>query len=261
MDMLTHMGWGAALVAFGAGLVSFFSPCVAPLVPAYIGYLSGTSAPTSSSTPAIAVAVERRWLNPALVPCSLFISGFSLAFITLGLVSASFGGLIVAYRPVLETLAGMVMLAMGAFLLNLLPQSVTRLLMRERRIHLGNSRLPGGILRGAAPVLLGIVFAAGWTPCIGPVLAGIYAFVGASGDRGTGVLLLAFYSLGFALPFLAVGLSWSVGLRALTWFRKHGQIVTTITGVALIALGILYLAGEASLFATWAQQLPSFSLR
>lgn len=263
MDAATHLGWGAALIAFGAGLASFFSPCVAPLVPGYIGYLSGTSAPLGApvttapggggvATAAVSTPVAAR-TRAALAPCLLFVAGFSAAFVLLGLATSSFGRLIVAYRPVLETVAGIVMLAMGAFVLGWLPRKLTFALMRERRLpaRLGRAGVP---VRGLAPFGLGVVFAAGWTPCIGPVLAAILVYVGAEANRGLGALLLAIYSLGFAIPFVAVGLGWAASLRAVGWLRRHGNVVSTVTGVALLVFGLLYLTGEVTVFAVWAQR-------
>ena len=271
MDAATHLGWGAALVAFGAGLASFFSPCVAPLVPGYIGYISGAAAPldapvlvapaaSASATgrgggataAAVSVPVVAR-TRAALAPTLLFVAGFSAAFVLLGLATSSFGRLIVAYRPVLETIAGIVMLVMGAFVLGWLPRKLTFTLMRERRLpaRLGRAALP---VRGIAPFGLGIVFAAGWTPCIGPVLAAILAYAAAEANRGTGMLLLAIYSLGFAIPFVAVGLGWATSMRAVGWLRRHGNVVSTVTGVALLIFGVLYLTGEVTVFAVWAQR-------
>jgi cytochrome c-type biogenesis protein len=260
VSALAQTGLGAALLAFVAGILSFFSPCVAPLVPGYVGYLSGAamradgdaarSAPVAAKQDGGRLAALRHY--PALAPSLLFVVGFSAAFIALGLMSASFGRLIAAYRPVLETLAGIVMIVMGAFLLNLLPRGLIALLLREKRVHVS---VAPGAGRGLAPFGLGVVFAAGWTPCIGPVLASILVYASASADRGAGVALLAFYSLGFALPFLAVGLGWSASLRALGWLRRHGQVVSTVTGVALLVVGVVYLAGQSTLFAQLAQQV------
>lgn len=286
MSAVTQIGWGAAAIAFVAGVVSFFSPCVAPLVPGYIGYLSGRS--TGLATAGAAVAVEgrpRRAWRAALGPCLLFVAGFSLAFVALGAGAASFGRLIAAYRPVLETLAGIVMLAMGAFLLGWLPRPLLAALSRERRLRwpagtgaskpgalpgwlpqplrmalarMPQLRWPTGVgkpVRGAAPVALGFIFAAGWTPCIGPILSGILLLAAQAGTLGGGVLLLAVYALGFAVPFIAVGLGWSASLHALGWLRRHGGAVQTATGVALLLMGALYLTGQATLFASWAQAL------
>jgi cytochrome c-type biogenesis protein len=256
MSAVTQIGWGAAAIAFVAGVVSFFSPCVAPLVPGYIGYLSGRSTGLATAGTGAAVAVEGRprqaW-RAALGPSLLFVAGFSLAFVALGAGAASFGRLIAAYRPVLETLAGIVMLAMGAFLLGWLPRPLLAALSRERRLRWPTS--VGKPMRGAAPVALGFIFAAGWTPCIGPILSGILLLAAQAGTLGGGVLLLAVYALGFAVPFIAVGLGWSASLHALGWLRRHGGAVQTATGVALLLMGALYLTGQATLFASWAQAL------
>ena len=271
MGVLGDATWGAALVAFAGGVVSFFSPCVAPLVPGYIGYLSGAAldAPdTPASQPATSAPADARWAGrwtgvaPVLPACLLFVAGFSLAFVALGLLTASAGRLLAAYSPVLETIAGIVMVVMGAFLLNLLPRGLTVALLREKRLYLDSAALRRlGPLRRLAPFALGLVFAAGWTPCIGPVLASILLYVGANASRGLGVTLLACYALGFALPFVAVGLGWSFSLRALGWLRRHGQLVSMVTGVALVLVGIVYLSGEAAIFSAWAQQMAMPTLR
>ncbi len=261
MSVLACAGLGAALVTFAAGVLSFFSPCVAPLVPGYIGYLSGVSLSGSTAVSQVVTtageAVETRQRSAVSV-CLPFVAGFSVAFVALGLASASLGRVLVAYQSVLETIAGIVMIAMGAFLLDLLPGGLTTVLLREGRLHLARA----GRLGGFAPFALGVVFAAGWTPCYGPVLGAILLYVGATANRGTGAFLLSLYALGFALPFIAIGLGWSRGLRALRWTQQHAALITRISGVALIVVGIVYLTGEVSVFAGWAQQfaIPSPSL-
>jgi cytochrome c-type biogenesis protein len=251
MTTLARVDVGAALVTFAAGLVSFFSPCVAPLVPGYIGYLSGVTvrAPDAGTVESSGGAAAVRTRSTVAV-CLFFVAGFSAAFVALGLASASLGRVLVAYQPVLETVAGIVMIVMGAFLLDLLPRGITALLLREGRLHLASARR----LWLLGPFALGIVFAAGWTPCIGPVLGALLLYVGASADRAAGTFLLALYALGFALPFLAVGLGWSRGLRALGWARARATLITRISGVGLIVVGVVYLTGEVSVFASWAQQ-------
>jgi cytochrome c-type biogenesis protein len=245
---------GVALAAFAGGLVSFFSPCVAPLVPGYIGYLSGATLQPADEMGGSGTAAVTSWRqSPALIVSGLFVGGFSATFVALGLLSASFGGLLLAYRPVMETLAAIVMLAMGAFLLDLLPKQLTEVLLREGRLRLRQGA--GTRLGAGAPFALGVVFAAGWTPCIGPILAAILAYVGASGSPAVGALLLAIYSLGFAVPFLAVGLGWSASLTMLRLARQYGPIISKISGVALVLVGLLYLSGHAELFAQWATQL------
>lgn len=255
--MFQQVGLGATLATFVAGLASFFSPCVAPLLPAYLGYLSGGSSVSSdvAADGTLALSVPHSANRRVSSASVLFVAGFSSAFILLGMVSASAGRLIVAYRPVLETVAGIVMLAMGAFLLDLLPRGLTIRLLADRRLRLSPSATSG--LRAAGPFVLGVVFAAGWTPCIGPMLLTILTYVGASGNGGVAFVLLTFYSLGFAVPFLAVGFGWSFSLRALDWAKRHAHAISVASGVALILVGVVYLAGQGQIFAVWAQRLSS----
>jgi cytochrome c-type biogenesis protein len=167
-------------------------------------------------------------------------------------LAASFGGVLSAYRLVMETIAGIVMLIMGVFLLGWLPRPITEFLMREGRFS-----LPDAIARRlgwAAPFTLGVVFAAGWTPCIGPVLASVLAVVSVNSTLGQGVTLLAFYSLGFAIPFLILGLGLSSGLKALGWAKRYSGVISRVSGVALILVSLLYLTGEVTIISHWAQQ-------
>lgn len=280
IGQLSQVSAVALAVTFLGGLLSFFSPCVAPLIPAYIGYLSSVPSASASLAGASGGAVRASetvtasvsagsaarasqsglalssWRpplsrSPAAVTL-LFVGGFSVAFI-----------LLVAYRLVIETVVGIVMLAMGAFVLGWLPRSWMALLLREGRLHLP-PRLTQR-LGAPAPFLLGVLFAAGWTPCIGPVLAALLTYVGASASLGRGALLLAVYSAGFAVPFVAVGLGWSRGLWALAWAKRHAHAIAVVTGVALLVVGLLYVSGEATAFAIWAQrytpQLPAPTLR
>jgi cytochrome c-type biogenesis protein len=257
------LGWEPGLAAFVAGVVSFFSPCVAPLVPGYMSYLAGASVREVAANPTtllgdtggaatMSVAGHTLVSRASVRVCLLFVGGFSATFVALGLLLASFGSLLSAYRLVLETVAGLAMVVLGAFLLNLLPASWMRALSQERRLH-----APGlaPALGGLGPLALGVVFAAGWTPCIGPVLGSILLYVGASANIGKGILLLSLYSLGFALPFLGIGLGWSSGLWALGWLKRHGRAVTVASGVALILVGLVYLSGQAAQFSIWAQHL------
>jgi cytochrome c-type biogenesis protein len=247
---------GAALIAFAGGIVSFFSPCVAPLVPGYIGFLSGTI--VSADGAGTTGVVGARRLNPVMVATLIFVAGFSVAFIALGLLGGSFGRVLAAYQPVMQTIAGIVMVIMGAFLLGVLPRALTDWMLREGRLQLRPDKV--GRLGIAAPFVLGIIFAAGWTPCIGPILASILLYATASASTGVAAILLILYTMGFALPFLAVGLGWSAGIWAMGWVKRYGHAISLASGVVLIVVGVLYLTGEVAVFSSWAQQftLPFF---
>lgn len=250
MVEIGQVSLGAALIAFAGGVLSFFSPCVAPLVPGYIGFLSGTV--VSADGTMAAGGSSGRWLNPVMLATLIFVAGFSVAFIALGLLAGSFGRILAAYQPVMQTIAGIVMVVMGAFLLGLLPRALTDWMLREGRLQLRSDRMSR--LGLAAPFALGIVFAAGWTPCIGPVLTSILVYVSASASTATGAILLTLYALGFALPFLAVGLGWSAGLWALGWVKRYGHAISLMSGGVLVVVGILYLTGEVAIFSAWAQR-------
>lgn len=248
MPIAGQLSWEAALVAFLAGAASFLSPCVAPLIPGYITYLSG-----SGTSPEAAADAQQRWYaRPALRVSLLFVAGFSVAFVALGFVAAWFGVLLSAYRPVLEAITGIVMILMGAFLLHLLPSAVMDFLYQERKLH-PNGR--GRWMGKAAPFGLGILFAAGWTPCIGPVLGSILLYAGASASLALGGVLLAIYALGFAVPFLLIGVGWASGLHALGWTRRSGRVVSMVSGVALVLVGIFFLSGQVYTFSIWAQRV------
>lgn len=262
MSRLLDASWAVWPLIFIGGLASFFSPCVASLVPGYIGYLSSDAARQEAAG---ARASERSEVTsrPVWLVSLLFVAGFSVAFVVLGMLAASLGVLLVAFRPVVETVLGIVMIGMGAFLLGWLPESWVAVLLLDRRLH-PPPRLTAR-LGAPAPLLLGSLFAAGWTPCIGSVLAAVLTYVGAQANVGRGVLLLAVYSAGFAVPFVTVGAGWSRGLCTLRWVKRHGHAISYATGIALLLVGLLYVSGEATTFAIWAQRyaphLPAPALR
>jgi cytochrome c-type biogenesis protein len=230
------------LVAFAAGLLSFLSPCVLPLVPSYVGFLTGMTLPE--------VTGRRR---VALTHALLFVGGFSLVFILLGASATALGRALNYYQVWLQRLGGALIILFGLLCLGVFNP---RLLNQERRLHL--ERKPVGYL---GSVLVGMAFAAGWTPCIGPVLGAILGLAATSADVSRGMLLLAVYSAGLALPFLVAAVAVDSFLDWFQRFRRFLPWVMRISGLMLVFVGILLITGEFTRLAGWLQGLTPDFLR
>ncbi|ABO50061.1 cytochrome c biogenesis protein, transmembrane region [Desulforamulus reducens MI-1] len=207
-------------LAFGAGIVSFLSPCILPLVPGYLSYLAGVSV-TADST-----EINRRQLISRAL---LFNLGFILVFISLGVTGSYLGKVLLTYKPVLTKIGGIFIFLMGLHMTGILKWST---LYRTYKFH-NNSPVTGPL--GA--LLLGVTFAAGWTPCVGPVLGSILVYAGMSGTVSKGVLLLGVYSLGLAIPFMlaAISLSWTV--KYLPRISKYLPYISLVSGIVLMIVG------------------------
>ncbi len=229
------------LVAFGAGLLSFLSPCVLPLVPSYIGFLTGLSLEEMTS---------RRRI--AFTHALLFVLGFTLVFLLLGATATALGRTLAFHKVWLQRLGGVLIILFGLVCLGVIRADV---LLQDKRVHLQDK--PLGFL---GSVLVGMAFAAGWTPCIGPILGGILGLASASDTLGRGMLLLLGYSAGLAVPFLLA--AWAVD-RFLGWFQKFRPYlpwVMRISGGLLILVGILLLTGQFTRLAGWLQGLTPAGL-
>jgi cytochrome c-type biogenesis protein len=228
------------LVAFVAGLLSFLSPCVLPLVPSYLGFLTGMTLPELGA---------RR--HRALLHALLFVCGFSLVFILLGASATALGRALNHYQIWLQRVGGVLIILFGLVCLGGLN---LRLLSQERRIQL--DRKPVGYLGSA---LVGMAFAAGWTPCIGPVLGGILGLAATSSDVSRGMVLLAVYSTGLGLPFLIAAVAVESFLGWFQRFRRFLPWAMRISGALLVFVGILLVTGEFTRLAGWLQGLtPAF---
>jgi cytochrome c-type biogenesis protein len=227
-------------VAFAAGLLSFLSPCVLPLVPSYIGFLTGMTLPE--------VTGRRR---PALVHWILFVAGFSLVFILLGASATALGRALNQYQVWIQRVGGVLIIAFGLVCLGVVR---AEFLLRERRVHMEEK--PVGYL---GSMLVGMAFAAGWTPCIGPVLGAILGLAATSNDLARGTLLLVAYSAGLAVPFLLAAVALESFLGWFQRFRRYLPWVMRISGALLVFVGILMVTGEFTRLAGWLQQFtPSF---
>ena len=212
------------LVAFAAGLVSFLSPCVLPLVPAYISYISGVSIEEISSG-------DRRGTAKVLSGTIAFVVGFSLVFISLGATASWVGQFFMANRGILSKVGGAIVIIFGLHLMG-----VFRIpfLYREKRYH---STAKSVTLFGS--MLVGIAFAFGWTPCIGPILAGILAYAGTQETVREGIILLSVYSLGLGVPFILTGLGISRFFALFDVIKRHFRKVEIVSGLLLVAVGLM----------------------
>jgi cytochrome c-type biogenesis protein len=229
-------------VAFVAGLLSFLSPCVLPLVPSYIGYLTGMTLPEVSG--------RRR---PALVHAILFVAGFSLIFILLGASATALGRALNQYQVWIQRVGGVLIIGFGLVCLGVVRADF---LMRERRVQMEEK--PVGYL---GSMLVGMAFAAGWTPCIGPVLGAILGLAATSNDLARGTLLLVAYSAGLAVPFLLAALALESFLGWFQRFRRYLPWVMRVSGALLVFVGVLMVTGEFTRLAGWLQQFTPTFLR
>ncbi len=227
-------------IAFAGGVLSFLSPCVLPLVPSYLGFITGFT---------LDEMTHRRRL--ALVHAVLFVVGFSFVFVLLGASATALGTALKVYRDWIQRIGGALVVLFGLYCLGLLRLDF---LSRERRLHL--EQKPLGFL---GSVLVGIAFGAGWSPCIGPILGGILSLAATEADLGRGVSLLVAYSAGLAVPFLAAALAVERFLNWFQRFRRHLLLVQRASGALLVAVGLLILTGQFTRLAGWLQNLtPSF---
>ncbi len=235
-------------LVFGAGVLSFLSPCVLPLVPAYLTYMSGASFEQLKSN-----GSGLLWRRSVLTSL-FFVLGFSLIFVALGATATAFGQAfrgalfyeigIGSFRfAVLPTLAGLLIIAMGLHFLGVFRLGFLDVQMR-----------PGGPTSASGPLggfLLGLAFAIGWTPCIGPVLAAILSVAASQETAGEGALLLAVYSAGLGVPFILAGLALGPFLSFFSDFKKHLGTVEKIMGAILVLVGLLFLFGQLARLSYW----------
>ncbi|MGH9510393.1 MAG: cytochrome c biogenesis protein CcdA [Terriglobales bacterium] len=231
------------IAAFIAGLVSFLSPCVLPLVPGYVSLISGVGVEELKTQ-------ERKLLSALMLNSLMFILGFSLVFIALGAVATTVGQFARDYYPILTRVAGIVIIIFGLHLTGIFKLNF---LYTDKRLH----NVKGGSSPWGA-FAVGFAFAFGWTPCIGPILATILAFAGSQENVLQGVGLLAVYSLGLAVPFLLTSLGIDRFLEFYTRFRPHLNKVEIASGVLLIAVGILVFTRRFTLLAGWLNEMPVF---
>jgi cytochrome c-type biogenesis protein len=225
----------AMVVALVAGLISFLSPCVLPIVPPYLAYMSGVSLADLSSGNAPR--------NRALLPALFFVMGLSTVFLFLGFTASAIGTLFLQYQGWFNTVAGLLVMFFGLHFLGILR---IPLLQQEARIDAGDR---GGSAMGA--YVLGLAFAFGWTPCIGPQLGAILSIAASEGSLARGTTLLGIYALGLGIPFLLVAAYLPRLGGVMAWMKRHMEAIERLMGLLLWTVGLLMLTGGFSAFSYW----------
>ncbi|HBR16364.1 MAG: cytochrome C biogenesis protein [Deltaproteobacteria bacterium RIFCSPLOWO2_12_FULL_43_16] len=232
-------------IAFFFGLLSFISPCVLPLVPSYISFVTGISFEELSGNDG-----SKELKKVILINSLMFILGFSTVFVSLG-ASASFAGeLLRTYQDIIRKVGGVVIILLGIHIIGIIN---LRMLQQDKRLHFFREK-PAGIL---GSFLIGVGFAAGWTPCIGPILATILMMAASSKTLLQGIFLLIVYSLGLAIPFFLTSLGINTFLKHFNRLKKHMRVVSIVTGSFLIFTGILIYFNYFAIFTGYLNSLLS----
>lgn len=211
------------ILAFTAGVLGFVSPCIVPLIPGYLSFVSGLSLTEMD------LAARRAKVGQVLASTAFFVLGFSLIFTALGASASLLGSFILDHRVALGRVGGIVVVMLGLSVLGVVKVPG---LYRERRLEV--RRRPGGVL-GAVPV--GMAFGFAWTPCVGPVLAAILTLAATTQGAGGGASLLFAYSLGLGLPFLVAAVLVTSAVDSFAWLRRHGRAIETVSGAFLVVMG------------------------
>ena len=237
----------AMILAFAAGIVSFASPCVLPLAPGYLSYVTGLTGAEIAGEErggTTTVAVKSR----VLLGSVLFVMGFSVVFVSYGLLFGGLGSLLLEYQAIISRVLGVIVIVMGLSFMGVIPG-----MQREWRMH----RMPNYSVWGA-PVL-GVLFGLGWTPCIGPALTAVQSLAFTEGSAARGALLSFVYCLGLGLPFILLGLLFRQAAGTLAWVRRHYALIMRIGGGLLVAIGILLVSGAWDSITIWMRTLvPGF---
>lgn len=232
--MFEHAPHISLFIAFAAGLLSFVSPCVLPLVPSYITYITGLTLEE------LTTQTERKGVRAIIIANSLlFIAGFSIVFIAFGASASLVGQLLVTYQDFIRKLGGVLIVVFGLYIMGILK---IKFLMAEKRMHL-KSR-PAGYV---GSVLVGVAFAAGWTPCVGPILGTILVYASTTDSMLTGVELLSSYSLGIGLPLFITALAVDSFLNYFKKVRAYMYGISVASGIFLVLVGVLIYTNSLTL--------------
>lgn len=230
------------LMAFGGGLLSFFSPCVIPVIPSYVSFITGISFEELTG-----VQNRGNIMKATLKNSLFFIAGFSLIFILLGASSSFLGELLSQYQGPVRMLGGVLIAVMGLYIMGVFKIG---LLSREKRVHLRNK--PAGLV---GSFLVGVAFAAGWTPCIGPVLGSILVYASTAHSVASGVVLLSAYSLGLGIPFLITSLAINTAISFFSKMQRVMRVASVVSGAVLVAAGIMLFTGTLDMLSRYVSMI------
>ena len=238
MDFSLGASLSALLFSFIMGLISFASPCILPLIPSYVSYITGISFDELASRES-----RRKNMRTTLVHSVAFVLGFSFIFVLLGATASLAGQLMTQYVNVIRVVGGALLIVLGLFVVDVVK---IPFLQREAKLHL-KSR-PVGY---AGTFLVGLVFGAGWTPCIGPFLGAALVQAAQTETMGTGMALLAFYSLGFGIPFILSAVAISAFLSSFSKLKDHFKAIKVTSGVILMVVGLLLVMNKMTMLTSY----------
>ncbi|MGH6654558.1 MAG: cytochrome c biogenesis CcdA family protein [Actinocrinis sp.] len=233
----------AAPVALAAGAISFASPCVLPLVPGYLSYVTGMSAADAqdvqarAAAPADEAAYRRRVRGRTILGAALFVFGFTAVFVSAGAAFGYAGSSLITHQRILEQVLGSLVIVLGLFFAGLVPQRWSGWLQRDARVHY---RPTVGLV--GAP-LLGILFGIGWTPCLGPTLTAVQTLAWTQASAGRGAFLAAVYCVGLGLPFILTAVAFRRAMTAFGWIKSHYSLVMRVGGAMLVVVGAAMVSG------------------
>ena len=229
-------------ISFTAGVLSFLSPCVLPLIPSYVSFITGLS-----------LDDVQRSRRVTLIHSLLFVAGFTIVFLLLGATATALGQALVRHRDWVGRIGGVLVIVLGLYLLGVFNIGA---FARERRVHIASK--PLGY---AGTLLVGMAFAAGWTPCIGPILGGVLTYTASSADFNRGLALLFAYSLGLAVPFLLAALMIDRFMELFQRYRGALIWMSRISGALLVAVGLLMITGSMTVLSAWLQRFTPEALQ
>ena len=229
-------------ISFTAGVLSFLSPCVLPLIPSYVSFITGLS-----------LDDVQRSRRVTLIHSLLFVAGFTIVFLLLGATATALGQALVRHRDWMGRIGGVLVIVLGLYLLGVFNIGA---FARERRVHIASK--PLGY---AGTLLVGMAFAAGWTPCIGPILGGVLTYTASSADFNRGLALLFAYSLGLAVPFLLAAMMIDRFMELFQRYRGALIWMSRISGALLVAVGLLMITGSMTVLSAWLQRFTPEALQ